>query len=131
MKLFSKVLGVAAIAVATLFVNSASAGIFVENSALSSYILTPDDTLNAAKKLRVVFIPNSSYKQFKIGIESTEKTDVNVQVMNEKGMVVYSNLLERITKKLEEVDFSFLKRGEYTVKVSNGEDEYSKKLQVP
>ncbi len=131
MKLFSKVLGVAALVVAVLSANSASAGIIVSPSAHSSYIVTPDDTLNAAKKMRVVFIPNSSYKEFKIGIESTEKTDVNVQVVNEKGMVVYSNLLERVTKKLEEVDFSFLKRGEYTVKVSNGQDEYSKKLQVP
>jgi hypothetical protein len=81
--------------------------------------------------MRVVFIPNSTYKNFKIGIESTEKTDVNIQVVNSKGMVVYSDLQERISKKLEEVDFSFLKKGEYTVKVSSQDDVYTKTLIVP
>lgn len=131
MKLFNKVLAVATIAVVTLFTDSASAGISVKPSAGLSEVLSPGDTLDAAKKMRVVFLPNSTYKKFKIGIESTEKTDVNIQVVNQKGIVVYSNLLERVSKKLEEVDFSMLKKGEYFVKVFNGEDEYTKTLIVP
>jgi hypothetical protein len=94
-------------------------------------IHTPADTMDASKKLRVVFIPNSTYKNFKIGIESNVKTDVNIQVINQKGMVVYSDLIENISKKLEEVDFSFLKRGEYTVKVTNQQDAYTKTLVIP
>ena len=87
--------------------------------------------MNVAKKMRVIFIPNSSYKNFKIGIESPEKTDVNIQVLNSKGMVVYSDLKEKVSKKLEEINFSFLKKGEYTVKVSSQDNVYTKTLSIP
>lgn len=89
------------------------------------------DIMNSANKLRVVFIPKSTYKNFNIGIESAVKTDVNIQVINHKGLVVYSNLLERVSKKLEQIDFSFLKAGQYTVKVTNQESEFSKTLVIP
>ena len=127
MKRLSKFFSAALVAVA-LSATVASAGTF-ENT--YSHIAPTDDTLNVTKKMRVIFIPNSTYKNFKIGIESTEKTDVNIQVINSKGLVVYSNLLEKVSKKLQEVDFSFLKKGEYTVKVSNQADEYSKQLIIP
>jgi hypothetical protein len=131
MKRISKLLGLATLVAVTLSAEHASAGIIESASLPYSYIASPGDTLNANKKMRVVFIPNSTYKNFKIGIESTEKTDVNIQVVNSKGMVVYSDLQERISKKLEEVDFSFLKKGEYTVKVSSQDDVYTKTLIVP
>ena len=93
--------------------------------------VSADDTLSTLNKMRVVFLPRSDYKNFKIGIESTAKTDVNIQVLNSKGLVVYSKLIERVNKRLEEINFSFLKKGEYTVKVTNQDDEYSKLLIIP
>ncbi|QHT66733.1 T9SS type A sorting domain-containing protein [Rhodocytophaga rosea] len=118
--------------VCTAFASLAFYGNPVQATALnSSAIHTPADTMDASKKMRVVFIPNSTYKNFKIGIESNVKTDVNIQVINQKGMVVYSDLIENVSKKLEEVDFSFLKKGEYTVKVTNQQDAYTKTLVIP
>lgn len=117
--------------VCTAFILFALYGNTAQASTLPySSLYTAADTMDASK-MRVVFIPNSTYKNFKIGIESTVKTDVNIQVLNQKGMVVYSNLLENVSKKLEEVDFSFLKRGEYTVKVTNQQDSFTKPLTIP
>ncbi|MDO1451163.1 T9SS type A sorting domain-containing protein [Rhodocytophaga aerolata] len=127
MKRLSKFFSAALIAVA-LSATVAAAGTF-ENT--YSHIASTDDTLNVTKKMRVIFIPNSTYRNFKIGIESPQKTDVNIQVLNSKGMVVYSDLQEKVSKKLEEINFSFLKKGEYTVKVSSQDDVYTKTLLVP
>jgi hypothetical protein len=131
MKLMSKIAGVATVVALTLSVHAASAGIFEKSSLESTYMLSTGDTLNVAKNMRVVFIPNSTYKNFKIGIESSQKTDVNIQVLNSKGMVVYSDLQENVSRKLEEINFAFLKKGEYTVKVSSQNDVYTKTLIVP
>jgi hypothetical protein len=133
MKLVSKILGVATLVAVTLSAQTASANIIKNAYTKYSSVVSsgPGDTLNVAKKLRVVFIPNSTYKNFKIGIESTEKTDVNIQVLNSKGMVVFSELKEKVSKKLEEMNFSFLKKGEYTVKVSSQDDVYTKTMIVP
>jgi hypothetical protein len=131
MKLMNKILGVTTVVALTLSAHAASASIFEKSAVESSYLLTPGDTLNAPKKMRVVFIPNSTYKNFKIGIESAQKTDVNIQVLNSKGMVVYSDLKENVSKKLEEINFTFLKKGEYTVKVSSQDEMYTKTLIVP
>jgi hypothetical protein len=46
-------------------------------------------------------------------------------------MVVYSDLKENVSKKLEEINFTFLKKGEYTVKVSSQDEMYTKTLIVP
>jgi hypothetical protein len=116
---------------AVMGVSSAFATNVHANTQPSYTSVSSDDTLSTAKKMRVVFLPRSDYKNFRIGIESNTKTDVNVQVINSKGLVVYSNLLERVTKRLEEINFSFLKKGEYTVKVTNQEDEYTKMLVIP
>jgi hypothetical protein len=131
MKLLSKFFGVATMVAVTLSATIASAGTFEKLFFEPSYIATNDDTLNVAKKMRVIFIPNSTYKNFKIGIESPEKTDVNIQVLNSKGMVVYSDLKENVSKKLEEINFSFLKKGEYTVKVASQDNVYTKTLIIP
>ncbi len=127
MKRLSKFFSAALVAVA-FSATVASAGTF-ENT--YSHTAPTDDTLNVTKKMRVIFIPNSTYKNFKIGIESPEKIDVNIQVLNNKGMVVYSDLQEKVSKKLEEINFSFLKQGEYTVKVSSQDDVYTKTLLIP
>jgi hypothetical protein len=37
-------------------------------------------------------------------------------------------VIEKVTRKVEERDFSWLKRGEYTVKVMNQDNEYTRKL---
>jgi hypothetical protein len=86
------------------------------------------DTVNAVQTMRVVFLPGSTAKNFRIGIESNHKCDVNIQVINQHGMVVYSDVIEKVTRKVEERDFSWLKRGEYTVKVMNQDGEYQRKL---
>src|SRR5688500_650581 len=99
MKLLSKFFGVATVVVIALFARVASAGTIETLSVEPSYIANTADTLNIAKKMRVIFIPNSTYRNFKIGIESPEKTDVNIQVLNSKGMVVYSDLKEKVSKK--------------------------------
>jgi hypothetical protein len=132
MKIVSKLLGVATLVAVTLSAQTASANIIKNAYPKYSVVSSgPGDTLNVAKKLRVVFIPNSTYKNFKIGIESAQKTDVNIQVLNSKGMVVFSELKENVFKKLEEMNFSFLKKGEYTVKVSSQDDVYTKTMIVP
>lgn len=131
MKPLSSFFGVAAVIAVALFSPVASAATFEKLSVAPSYTASTDDTLNVSKKMRVVFIPSSTYKNFKIGIESSQKTDVNIQVMNSKGMVVYSDLQEKVSKKLAEIDFSFLKKGEYTVKVSSQDDAYTKILVIP
>lgn len=86
------------------------------------------DTVNTLQTMRVVFLPGSTAKNFRIGIEANAKCDVNIQVINQQGMVVYSDVIEKVTKKVEERDFSWLKRGEYTVKVMNQDGEYTRKL---
>jgi hypothetical protein len=86
------------------------------------------DTANTVQTMRVVFLPGSTAKNFRIGIEANNKCDVNIQVINRQGMVVYSDVIEKVTKKVEERDFSWLKRGEYTVKVMNQDGEYTRKL---
>ncbi len=86
------------------------------------------DTVNAVQTMRVVFLPGSTAKKFRIGIEANHKCDVNIQVINQQGMVVYSDVIEKVTRKVEERDFSWLKRGEYTVKVMNQDGEYQRKL---
>ena len=86
------------------------------------------DSVNTAQTMRVVFLPGSTAKNFRIGIEADNRCDVNIQVINKQGMVVYSDVIEKVTKKVEERDFSWLKRGEYTVKVMNQEGEYTRKL---
>jgi hypothetical protein len=131
MKLLSNFFGAVTLAALTLSAGSASAGISEKPSVQSWYIPSNNDTLHVTRKMRVIFIPNSTYRNFKIGIESPEKTDVNIQVLNSKGMVVYSDLKENVSKKLEEIDFSFLKKGEYTVKVSSQADVFTKTLIIP
>jgi hypothetical protein len=86
------------------------------------------DTVNTVQTMRVVFLPGSTAKNFRIGIEAMRKCDVNIQVINQQGMVVYSDVIEKVTRKVEERDFSWLKRGEYTVKVMNQDGEYQRKL---
>jgi hypothetical protein len=86
------------------------------------------DTVNTVQTMRVVFLPGSTAKNFRIGIEANHKCDVNIQVINQQGMVVYSDVIEKVTRKVEERDFSWLKRGEYTVKVMNQDGEYQRKL---
>jgi hypothetical protein len=86
------------------------------------------DTVNTVQTMRVVFLPGSTAKNFRIGIEALRKCDVNIQVINQQGMVVYSDVIEKVTRKVEERDFSWLKRGEYTVKVMNQDGEYQRKL---
>lgn len=86
------------------------------------------DTVSTVQNLRVVFLPGSTAKNFRIGIEANSKCDVNIQVINRQGVVVYSDVIEKVTKKVEERDFSWLKQGEYTIKVMNQDDEYTRKL---
>ncbi len=86
------------------------------------------DTVHTVQTMRVVFLPGSTPKNFRIGIEAENKCDVNIQVINQQGMVVYSDVIEKVTKKVEERDFSWLKRGEYTIKVMNQDNEYKRKL---
>jgi len=86
------------------------------------------DTVHTVQTMRVVFLPGSTPKNFRIGIEANHKCDVNIQVINQQGMVVYSDVIEKVTRKVEERDFSWLKRGEYTVKVMNQDGEYQRKL---
>ncbi len=86
------------------------------------------DTVHTVQTMRVVFLPGSTAKNFRIGIEANHKCDVNIQVINQQGMVVYSDVIEKVTRKVEERDFSWLKRGEYTVKVMNQDGEYQRKL---
>jgi hypothetical protein len=86
------------------------------------------DTVTTVQTMRVVFLPGSTAKNFRIGIEANHKCDVNIQVINQQGMVVYSDVIEKVTRKVEERDFSWLKRGEYTVKVMNQDGEYQRKL---
>jgi hypothetical protein len=88
----------------------------------------PPHTVNTVQTMRVVFLPGSTAKNFRIGIEAMRKCDVNIQVINQQGMVVYSDVIEKVTRKVEERDFSWLKRGEYTVKVMNQDGEYQRKL---
>lgn len=82
----------------------------------------------ASSTMRVVFLPGSSAKNFRFGIETSRKCDVNIQIINSKGMVVYSDVVEKVNKKVEERDFSWLKKGEYTIKVLNEDSEFTKKL---
>lgn len=131
MKRIAKLLSGTGIICFALFLSTSYGNTLQAYTVVAENIHTPADTMDASKKMRVVFIPNSTYKNFKIGIESNAKTDVNIQVINQKGMVVYSDLLENVSKKLEEVDFSFLKKGEYTVKVANQQDAYTKTLIIP
>jgi hypothetical protein len=131
MKLFAKLLSSATVICTVLSLNVSYGKVIETPIGLSQHMAVVPDTVGALNKLRVVFIPNSTYKNFKIGIESNVKTDVNIQVINQKGLVVYSDLLERVSKKLEEIDFSFLKKGEYTVKVTNEKEEFSKTLVIP
>jgi len=88
------------------------------------------DTLAAVPTMRVVFLPGSTPKNFRIGIEANQRCAVNIQVINKQGMVVYSDVIEKVTKKIEERDFSWLKRGEYTVKVMNQDSEYKRTLTI-
>jgi hypothetical protein len=131
MKLFAKLLSSATVICTVLSLNVSYGKVIETPVGLSQQMAVVSDTVGALNKLRVVFIPNSTYKNFKIGIESNVKTDVNIQVINQKGLVVYSDLLERVSKKLEEIDFSFLKKGEYIVKVTNEKEEFSKTLVIP
>ena len=131
MKLFAKLLSSATIICTVLSLNVSYAKTIEAPANLSQSMVTVTDTVGTLDKMRVVFIPNSTFRNFKIGIESNVKTDVNIQVINQKGLVVYSDLLERVSKKLEEIDFSFLKKGEYTVKVTNQKEEFTKTLIIP
>lgn len=131
MKLLIKLFSSTTLICAVLCLNAAYGKAVQASDYLPAKQMMTSDTMNSVNKLRVVFIPNSTYKNFKIGIESAVKTDVNIQVINQKGLVVYSDLLEKVSKKLEQIDFSFLKTGEYTVKVINQESEFTKTLLVP
>jgi hypothetical protein len=88
------------------------------------------DTLSAVHTMRVVFLPGSTAKNFRIGIETVKKCDVNIQVIDKQGMVVYSDVVEKVSKKVEERDFSWLKSGEYTIKVMNSDSEFVKTLVI-
>lgn len=131
MKLFAKLLSSATVICTVLSLNVSYAKTLGTPVGFSQQMLVITDTVGTMDKLRVVFIPNSTYNRFKIGIESNVKTDVNIQVINQKGLVVYSDLLENVSKKLQEIDFSFLKKGEYTVKVTNQKEEFTKTLIIP
>ncbi len=124
MKAIIRLLGTAVFAGALLIMPPALAGTdFQQGNKGSSR-----DSVNAVHTMRVVFLPGSTPKNFRIGIEADNRCDVNIQVINKQGMVVYSDVIEKVTRKVEERDFSWLKRGEYTVKVMNQDNEYTRKL---
>jgi uncharacterized protein (DUF2141 family) len=56
---------------------------------------------------------------------------VNVEVTDEKGVVIFTNRMKKVHKRIKDFDFSFLKRGEYVVRVFNDNNEFSKVLQIP
>jgi hypothetical protein len=81
--------------------------------------------------LRVIFLAGSDYNHFRIGMENVSKSPVNIEVTDENGAIVYTDRMKRVYKRVKEVDFSFLKRGEYVVRVFNQDNEFSKVLRVP
>jgi hypothetical protein len=81
--------------------------------------------------LRVIFLAGSTYDNFRIGMENQSKSAVNIEVTDEKGAVVFTDRMRRVSKRVKELDFSFLKRGEYVVRVFNYDNEFSRVLQVP
>jgi hypothetical protein len=93
-----------------------------------SFIL--DDILHT-DALRVIFLAGSDYQHFRIGMENLTKGDVQLEVKDAEGKVVYEHTLGDVFKKVIEKDFSSLKSGEYTVVVHNADNTFSKKLLVP
>jgi hypothetical protein len=83
------------------------------------------------ESLRVIFLAGSDYSNFRIGMENVSKSSVSIEVTDEQGNVVFNNHLKKVYKKVKEIDFSFLKRGEYVVRVFNDNNEFSKVLLVP
>jgi outer membrane lipoprotein-sorting protein len=81
--------------------------------------------------LRVIFLAGSEYNNFRIGMENESKSAVSIEVTDEKGMVVFTDRLKKVHKRIKEFDFSFLKRGEYVVRVFNDNNEFSKVLLIP
>lgn len=89
------------------------------------------DNIMYSEALRVIFLANSDYQHFRIAMENVTKSDVQLQVKDTEGKVVYEQTLDSVFKKVVEKDFSSLKSGEYTVEVMNDNGEFSKKLLVP
>ncbi|MES2730693.1 MAG: T9SS type A sorting domain-containing protein [Bacteroidota bacterium] len=81
--------------------------------------------------LRVIFLAGSDYTNFRIGMENESKSAVTIEVTDEKGNIVYTDHRKKVYKRVKEIDFSFLKRGEYVVRVFNDNNEFSKVLLVP
>jgi hypothetical protein len=81
--------------------------------------------------LRVIFLAGSSYSDFRIGMENQSKSAVNIEVTDEKGNVVFTDSMKKVSKRVKELDFSFLKRGEYVVRVFNDDNEFSRVMWVP
>ena len=99
----------------------------VESSVISKNRIGRTDK----EALRVIFLAGSSYDNFRIGMENQSKSAVNIEVTDEKGAVVFTDRMRRVSKRVKELDFSFLKRGEYVVRVFNHDNEFSRVLRVP
>jgi hypothetical protein len=81
--------------------------------------------------LRVIFLASSDVQHFRFAMENLTRANVQMEVNDANGKNVYKQTLPTVFKKVVEKDFSFLKPGEYTVKVWNDKGEFSKKLLVP
>jgi len=89
------------------------------------------DNIMYSEAMRVIFLANSDYQHFRFGVENVTKSDVELQVKDTEGKVVYQQTLGAVYKKVVEKDFSSLKPGEYTVQVTSASGEFSKKLLIP
>ena len=83
------------------------------------------------ESLRVIFLAGSEYNNFRIGMENPSKSAVNIEVTDESGTIVHTDRMKKVYKRIKEFDFSFLKRGEYVVRVFNEDNEFSKVLRIP
>ncbi|MBC7919595.1 MAG: hypothetical protein H7Z75_00735 [Ferruginibacter sp.] len=81
--------------------------------------------------LRVIFLAGSDYDRFRIGMENVSKSAVNIEVNDKMGAVVFNKRLRRVSRRVKEMDFSFLERGEYVVRVFNHDNAFSKVLRIP
>ena len=125
-------------ALGTIVALSTTTATFAQVSASTANALKEEGPVTVSRvgetnreALRVIFLAGSDYSNFRIGMENQSKSTVNVEVTDESGAVVYTEKLKKVYKRVKELDLSFLKRGEYVVRVFNQDNEFSKVLRVP
>lgn len=121
---------------ATTFVSPAFSQDIAKTNAYNTTAVATDPgtgtgDAEAKDNLRVIFLPSSTYSDFKVAMENRVKSDVYIEILDEQGAIVHTQHLKKVSKRIKEMDLSYLKRGEYTVKVSNAKSEFTKKVIIP